>query len=184
MMSPKSTPPAAPLTLPEKLAEMREQAAKWNQVAAHPSLSPASAAWARDAARSAAAAARLYQGALDWQLSQQSSADLRRCPMNARPPSSPKSIQPASPLSIPEKLAWARAEQAKWNRIAASPNLSAEAAVWAKDNARSYAAAASLYQGALDWEAAGRPPPKSESDPDSEIGSETGYGLLVRLLHR
>jgi hypothetical protein len=103
-------------------------------------------------------------------------------PMNTLP-SAPKSTSPASPLSISAKLARARAEQAKWNRIAASPSLSPEAAAWAKDNARSYAAAASLYQGALDWEAAGRPPPQSKPEPDP-TGSETGYELLVRLLHQ
>jgi hypothetical protein len=68
--------------LPEKLAAAREQAAKWNQVAAHPSLSPASAAWAKDAARSFGAAATLYQKALahhqDEQANQQSSASRGR----------------------------------------------------------------------------------------------------------
>jgi hypothetical protein len=96
------------------------------------------------------------------------------------PASSPKPRH-APPLSLPEKLARARADQAKWNRVAAHPSLSPEAAAWAKDAARSSAAAATLYQKALAWEANGRPPPKTEPDhPDSE----TGYGLLVRLLHR
>ena len=96
-------------------------------------------------------------------------------------PSSPKSTAPAIPLTLPEKLARAQEEASKWNQVAAHPSLSPTSAAWAKDNARSYAAAASLYQGALDWEAAGRPPPKSKP-PDLAGGSETGYGMLARLL--
>ena len=98
--------------------------------------------------------------------------------MNSHPPT-----PQGPPLSLPEKLAQAQADLAKWSRVAAHPNLSPEAAAWAKDAARSCAAVVSLYQKALDWEAAGRPPPKSKP-PDSETGSETGYGLLVRFLHR
>jgi hypothetical protein len=42
-----------------------------------------------------------------------------------------------APLTPPEKMARAKADAAKWHRIASSPNLSPRAAAWALDMARS-----------------------------------------------
>jgi hypothetical protein len=67
--------------------------------------------------------------------------------MNSPPPSQDLN-QPDQEPSLPEKLANAQAEQMKWSQVATNPNLSPEAALVARNAARSYAVAARLYQGA------------------------------------
>lgn len=69
-------------------------------------------------------------------------------------PAKPKSkSEPAAPvLSLPEKLQQAQAEVQRWNGLAASPNLSQEAALFARNMARSSQAALTLYQKATDYQ--------------------------------
>ena len=65
----------------------------------------------------------------------------------------PKGSQPQkpeqAPPSLPEKLDQARADLAKWSQIAASPNLSLQAALFARNVARSSQAAVTLGEKAL-----------------------------------
>jgi hypothetical protein len=56
---------------------------------------------------------------------------------------------PQPPSTLVEKIARANAELEKWSKLAASPNLSPEAALAAREAARSYAAAVKLYGKAL-----------------------------------
>ena len=66
-------------------------------------------------------------------------------PQRAPKPSKPS--QPQEPVLSPqEKLAQVQAQQQKWSMVAASPNLSPKAAAWARNAARSFQAAADLYQ--------------------------------------
>src|SRR5580700_367026 len=70
---PKSKPNAKPQqeeqppSLQEKLDQTRQDQQYWAQVAAGPNLSPAAAAWARDAAQSKKAAGDLYEKAMNFQ---------------------------------------------------------------------------------------------------------------------
>ncbi|MFZ2066270.1 MAG: hypothetical protein WAV27_09835 [Xanthobacteraceae bacterium] len=56
-------------------------------------------------------------------------------------------------LTLAAKLEYAQAQHARFAALAKSPNLSAQAAWAAQSLARSYAAAVSLCQGAIEYEA-------------------------------
>jgi hypothetical protein len=60
-------PKPRPLSLPEKLQAAKRDLDKWSKVAALPELSSEAREWVTGAARSAAAAAKLYERALAWE---------------------------------------------------------------------------------------------------------------------
>jgi len=154
---PQPNPAPAP-SLEEKLATAKAEQDKWTWIAAHPSLSPAAAAWARDAARSAGAAAALYQKAL-----------IHQEPESDQGPPPPKSKQPAPQqpvLSPQQKLERAQADHRKWSAIAADPKLSPKAAAWAKDVARMAAAEVTLRQKALTYK-----------EPETDLELEKLFGI-------
>jgi hypothetical protein len=65
----------------------------------------------------------------------------------------PQKSKEAKPvLSLPEKLQQAQAEVQRWNGLAANPDLSLPAALFARNMARSSQAAATLYQKAADYQ--------------------------------
>jgi hypothetical protein len=77
-------------------------------------------------------------------------------------------MKPHVPMSLPEKLAQARADVAKWSQIAALPNLSPSAALFARNMARSSQAAVTLGEKALAYQ-------QQENDPEAQAN-------LMRLL--
>ena len=76
--------------------------------------------------------------------------------------------QPQQPPSLPAKLAFAQAQKERWSKVAADPNLSLGAALLARQAARSYAAAETLGQKALQNQ-------QAENDPSSQA-------MLMRAL--
>lgn len=61
-------------------------------------------------------------------------------------------MKPYAELSLTEKLERARADVAKWSRIAADPDLSPAAALAARNMARSSQAAVTLGEKALQYQ--------------------------------
>jgi hypothetical protein len=59
---------------------------------------------------------------------------------------------PPPPLSLPEKLALAQQNAAKWQDLANDPDLSLPVALWARGLARSYRAQSQLYQKASQYQ--------------------------------
>lgn len=97
MKSPQPKP--QPPTVEEKLAGAQADAEKWATLAALPTLSPQAAAWSKDRATSAQAAAKLYQKALDYQKEQGPPAEagqdpnlLRLLGLNSLPPGQPQGL--------------------------------------------------------------------------------------------
>jgi hypothetical protein len=71
-----------------------------------------------------------------------------------KPSSKPSKKEEAQPvLSLPEKLQLAQSRADHWSQIAADPDLSLPAALFARNAARSYQAAATLGQKALAYQA-------------------------------
>lgn len=89
-------------------------------------------------------------------------------PKKPQPNSNQDSQQPERPLSLQEKLQQAQSQQQRFALLAADPSLSLPAALAARSLARSYGAAATLGQKALDYEA-------QVNDPESQ-------GMLMRAL--
>jgi hypothetical protein len=82
-----------------------------------------------------------------------------------KPKSGKSSKQPQEqpePLSLDQKLQAAQASADRWNQVAASPSLNLPAALAARQLARSYGAATTLYQKALDNQ-------KAENEPNPEL---------------
>src|ERR1700721_318797 len=76
-----------------------------------------------------------------------------------QPKSKPSKQQPQEqPPSLQEKLDQTRMDQQYWAQVAAGPNLSPQAAAWARDAAQSKKAAADLYEKAMNFQAASEDP--------------------------
>ncbi len=99
--------------------------------------------------------------------------------VNSKPrPSGPQSSQPGSEPSLQQKLDQAKRDYQKWSAVAASPDLSPQAAAWARDAARSYGAAARLYEKGLTYQekinSVESPQPLS---PQAKLPKSTPTGL-------
>jgi hypothetical protein len=89
--------------------------------------------------------------------------------MKSKPKSQPQKQQEPQP-SLQDKVAQAQASQQKWSQLAADPTLSPQAAQYAKNLARSYAAAQRLGDKALAYQ-----------DPSGDQQAEQDP-MLTRLL--
>jgi len=77
-------------------------------------------------------------------------------------------------MSLLEKGQYARTQRDKYNRIATAPSLSPEAAVAARNLARSYAAAVTLYEKAVEYE-------RQVNDPQSQAELMRALGIKPLL---
>ena len=89
------------------------------------------------------------------------------------PPRSEK-LKPPQEMSLLEKIQSDRTLRDQYNRIAASPKLSPAAAIAARQIARSYAAAVTLGEKALEYE-------RQINDPQSQAESMRALGIIPLL---